>query len=184
MNGAIILQLLNDRFPDIEKVESAPHGFFTLEIPVAHIKEVMQFLKEDTNTNFVFLTDLCAVHYPNQGNREFAVVYHLHNLETNFRMRLKTFVGRDNIDVPSMVDLYSAANWMERETFDFYGINFVGHPNLKRILNMDDMTYHPLRKEYALEDGTRTDKDDRFFGRDGHEGRSFDHRKSLAKENG
>lgn len=184
MNGAIILQLLNDRFPDIEKVESAPHGFFTLEIPVAHIKEVMQFLKEDPNTNFVFLTDLCAVHYPNQGNREFAVVYHLHNLETNFRMRLKTFVGRDNIDVPSMVDLYSAANWMERETFDFYGINFVGHPNLKRILNMDDMTYHPLRKEYALEDGTRTDKDDRFFGRDGHEGRSFDHRKSLAKENG
>jgi NADH-quinone oxidoreductase subunit C len=184
VNGAIILQLLNDRFPDIEKVESAPHGFFTLEIPVAHIKEVMQFLKEDTNTNFVFLTDLCAVHYPNQGNREFAVVYHLHNLETNFRMRLKTFVGRDNIDVPSMVDLYSAANWMERETFDFYGINFVGHPNLKRILNMDDMTYHPLRKEYALEDGTRTDKDDRFFGRDGHEGRSFDHRKSLAKENG
>ena len=184
MNGAIILQLLNDRFPDIEKVESAPHGFFTLEIPVAHIKEVMQFLKEDPNTNFVFLTDLCAVHYPNQGNREFAVVYHLHNLETNFRMRLKTFVGRDNIDVPSMVDLYSAANWMERETFDFYGINFVGHPNLKRILNMDDMTYHPLRKEYPLEDGTRTDKDDRFFGRDGHEGRSFDHRKSLAKENG
>jgi NADH-quinone oxidoreductase subunit C len=184
VNGAIILQLLNDRFPDIEKVESAPHGFFTLEIPVAHIKEVMQFLKEDPNTNFVFLTDLCAVHYPNQGNREFAVVYHLHNLETNFRMRLKTFVGRDNIDVPSMVDLYSAANWMERETFDFYGINFVGHPNLKRILNMDDMTYHPLRKEYALEDGTRTDKDDRFFGRDGHEGRSFDHRKSLAKENG
>ena len=178
------MQLLNDRFPDIEKVESAPHGFFTLEIPVAHIKEVMQFLKEDPNTNFVFLTDLCAVHYPNQGNREFAVVYHLHNLETNFRMRLKTFVGRDNIDVPSMVDLYSAANWMERETFDFYGINFVGHPNLKRILNMDDMTYHPLRKEYPLEDGTRTDKDDRFFGRDGHEGRSFDHRKSLAKENG
>ena len=54
---------------------------------------------------------------------------------------------------------------MERETFDFYGINFKGHPNLKRILNMEDMKYHPMLKEYPLEDGTREDKDDKMFGR-------------------
>ena len=60
-----------------------------------------------------------------------------------------------------------AANWMERETYDFYGVNFVGHPNLKRILNVDEMDYFPMRKEYPLEDQTRSDKDDEMFGRGG-----------------
>jgi NADH-quinone oxidoreductase subunit C len=63
---------------------------------------------------------------------------------------------------------------MERETYDFFGIHFEGHPNLTRILNVDDLDVFPLRKEYRLEDGTRTDKDDRFFGRTGNEGRRFD----------
>ena len=61
--------------------------------------------------------------------------------------------------------LFESANWMERETYDFYGINFVGHPNLIRILNVDDMDYHPMRKEYPLEDATRHDKIDEMFGR-------------------
>jgi len=61
--------------------------------------------------------------------------------------------------------LFVGANWMERETFDFYGVNFKGHPNMKRILNEDSMDYHPMRKEYQLEDATREDKDDTYFGR-------------------
>ena len=68
-------------------------------------------------------------------------------------------------EIKSIVDIYSGANWMERETFDFYGIQFVGHPNLTRILNEDSMDYYPMRKEFHLEDATREDKDDRFFGR-------------------
>ena len=65
--------------------------------------------------------------------------------------------------------LWDGANWMEREAFDFYGIRFKGHPNLKRILNVEDMDYFPMRKEYHLEDETRTDKNDTMFGREGNE---------------
>jgi NADH-quinone oxidoreductase subunit C len=179
-----LLNAIESQFPGLITNPAEPHGMLTLEIPVNQLKSLVQFLKDDERTNFVFLTDLCGVHYPNKGEKEFAVVYHLHNLEANYRLRLKTFVGRENIDVPTLSDIYSAANWMERETFDFYGINFVGHPNLVRILNMDDMTYHPMRKEYPMEDATRTDKDDRFFGRDGHEGVTFDNKKQIAKQNG
>ena len=72
---------------------------------------------------------------------------------------------RKNAEVDTLTDLYSGANWMERETFDFYGIKFKGHPDLRVIVNSEDLGYHPLLKEYALEDGTRTDKDDTMFGR-------------------
>jgi NADH-quinone oxidoreductase subunit C len=63
---------------------------------------------------------------------------------------------------------------MERQEYDFFGVQFDGHPNLTRILNVEDLGVFPLRKEYRMEDGTRTDKDDRFFGRDGHVGQQFD----------
>ena len=70
-----------------------------------------------------------------------------------------------HIQVPSVTPLFSAANWLERETFDFFGIQFTGHPNLVKILNMEDQPYFPMRKQYPLEDGTREDKDDSKFGR-------------------
>jgi NADH-quinone oxidoreductase subunit C len=89
----------------------------------------------------------------------------LHNLKTGFRIRLKAFGAKENIEFETLTDLYSGANWMERETFDFYGIKFKGHPDLRAILNMEDLGYHPMLKEYALEDGTRTDKNDKMFGR-------------------
>ena len=98
---------------------------------------------------------------------ELAVVYHLHNLVDNVRIRFKVFTDINQPDVYTATSLYSTANWMERETFDFYGVNFVGHPNLKRILNVDEMDYFPLRKEFPLEDQTRRDKDDEMFGRGG-----------------
>jgi NADH-quinone oxidoreductase subunit C len=80
-------------------------------------------------------------------------------------MRVKCFLPSEKPEIPTMTGLYSGANWMERETFDFYGVQFSGHPDLRRILNMDEMDYHPLLKQYALEDETRDDKEDSFFGR-------------------
>jgi len=128
--------------------------------------DIIRFLKEDALLRFNFLTDLCGVHYPdNEPDRQFAVVYHMHNWMDNVRIRIKTFLNAEAPEVDTVTNLFLSANWQERETYDFYGIIFKGHPQLKRILNMDEMTSFPMRKEFPLEDGGRTDKDDRFFGR-------------------
>ena len=142
-----------------------PYGLLTFEAPKDLNLKVMQFLYDDEELRFQFLTDLTAVHYPDQAGRELAVVYHLHNMVDNIRLRFKVFTGSEQPDIFTATQLYSAANWMERETYDFFGIRFVGHPNLKRILNVDEMEYFPLRKEFPLEDQTRIDKDDAMFGR-------------------
>ena len=127
--------------------------------------KVLQFLYDEPTLRFQFMTDLTAVHYPHQKGRELAVVYHLHNLVDNIRLRFKVFTDINTPDIFTACKLFEAANWMERETYDFFGINFVGHPNLKRILNVDEMDYFPMRKEFPLEDQTRIDKDDQMFGR-------------------
>ena len=135
---------------------------------------LLTFLRDDEELNYHFLTTLNAIHYPDNQGRELGVVYHLHNWPQNRRIRIKVWVAAGDEHVPSITALWPSSNWMERQEYDFFGILFDGHPDLRRILNVDDMDVFPLRKEYRLEDGTRTDKDDRFFGRDGHEGISFD----------
>jgi NADH-quinone oxidoreductase subunit C len=127
--------------------------------------KVLQFLFDDADLKFNFLTDLQAVHYPDNKGAELAVVYHLHNWVDNIRIRFKVFTDINQPDVFSATALYQSANFMERETYDFFGVNFVGHPNLIRILNVDEMDYFPMRKEFPLEDQTRIDKDDEMFGR-------------------
>lgn len=127
--------------------------------------KVLNFLLEEPSLQFGFLTDLCGVHYPDHKGKEIAVVYHLHNMRENVRLRYKVYTPVGQPDVYTATGIFAAANWMERETYDFYGVNFIGHPNLKRILNVDEMDYFPLRKEYPLEDQSRIDKDDEMFGR-------------------
>jgi NADH-quinone oxidoreductase subunit C len=142
-----------------------PYDFLTVEVQPSKMHAVITWLKQQESLDISFLTNIGGVHYPDQTEREFAVVYHLQSMINNFRIRLKAYVPLQNPEIDSIVDIYAGANWMERETFDFYGILFKGHPNLIRILNEDSMDYHPMRKEYHLEDATREDKDDRFFGR-------------------
>ena len=154
--------------------EMAHDGMLTVETTREQVLDLLKFLRDDNQLQFNFLTTLCGVHFPDAAGRELGVVYHLHNWRQNLRIRVKVFFPIEDPHIPTASGLWLSANWMERETYDFYGILFEGHPNLTRILNVDDMEVFPLRKEYKLEDGTRTDKDDRFFGRDGHEGRSFD----------
>ncbi len=160
-----VLQELSNKFGEAVKSSSEPYGLLTVEISSDRNVPVIQWLKDESGMNFGFLTDLCAVHYPHDTGRELAVVYHLHSLQHNFRLRLKCYIPESDPQISTLTGVFSGANWMERETFDFYGINFTGHPDLRRILNMDSMDYHPMRKQYALEDETREDKQDRFFGR-------------------
>lgn len=127
------------------------------------IHEVLTFLKEDEELNFHFLTDLCGFQTPDEHH--LGVIYHLHNMPKNFRIRVKTFFPMSHPEIPTTTNLWAGANWMERETYDFFGVKFIGHPNLKRILNMDEMDYFPLRKEYPVEDQQREDKNDKMFGR-------------------
>lgn len=129
--------------------------------------KVLNFLYDTDELKFRFLTDICASHYPDRKGAELEVVYHLHNLEQNVRIRFCVSTDVKQPDVYSATGLFSSANWMERETYDFFGVNFIGHPNLKRILNVDEMDYFPLRKEFPLEDQSRVDKDDEMFGRGG-----------------
>jgi NADH-quinone oxidoreductase subunit C len=141
-----------------------PYGMLTMHVKRESIIDLLTFLRDDEELQFVFLTTLCGVHYPNDAEK-FEVVYHLHSFVNNFRLRLKVRIAGDPPHIPSAVKVYPTANWMERETYDFFGIHFDGHPDLKRILNVDDMTIFPMRKEYPLEDNTRKDKNDEMFGR-------------------
>jgi len=142
-----------------------PYGLLTLSTTREEIISMLDFLNQHKTYQINFLTDITGVHYPDNKGKEFAVVYHLHSFIHNFRVRIKVFIPEADIHIPTATGLYASANWMERETYDFYGILFDGHPNLVRILNIEEMDYFPMRKEYALEDATREDKIDALFGR-------------------
>jgi NADH-quinone oxidoreductase subunit C len=141
-----------------------PFGLLTIETDRDQITGLLEFLKNDTQLQFIYLTDLTAIHYPEQ-EKPIGVIYHLHSLVNNVRIRIKVFLPVDDYHIPTATTVWNGANWMERETYDFFGVIFDGHPDLRRILNVDDMTVFPMRKEFPLEDPNRVDKKDYFFGR-------------------
>jgi NADH-quinone oxidoreductase subunit C len=155
--------LLEEKFPGSVLSAELLYDFPVFTVAHGHTHSILRFLKEDPEMNFHFLTDLTGMQTADE--KQLGVIYHLHNMPANMRVRIKTFFDITKPDIPSATDLWPAANWMERETYDFFGIKFTGHPNLTRILNVDEMDIFPLRKEYPLEDQTRDDKEDRLFGR-------------------
>ncbi|MBI3234804.1 MAG: NADH-quinone oxidoreductase subunit C [Bacteroidetes bacterium] len=176
MTNQEILDHIRTQFANDILAFDEPFGMLTIEIPPAKINDLLVFLRDSESLQCAFLTDLCGMHFPNQSDRELGMVYMVHSWTKNIKIRIKSFVSIKHPHVPTITGLYAAANWMERETFDFYGIKFDGHPDLRRIMNVDEMDYHPQRKEFPLEDGTRTDKEDQFFGREGNYIQTFDHR--------
>ena len=119
-----------------------------IEARADQIVSVLNFLKRDATCNFSTLIDLCGVDYPARSKR-FDVVYHLLSLHQNQRVRVKISTDEET-QVPSVIEVYPAANWYEREAFDLYGILFSDHPDLRRLLTDYGFTGHPLRKDFPL----------------------------------
>lgn len=160
---AKVVSIIKEKFEDQVVLVEQLYDFLTITLKKDRIIEVIAYLYDHPETKFQFLTTLAAIHYPDAN--QIAVMYQLHNMHTNDRVRLKVYLPVENPTIPTLTNVFKAANWMERETYDFYGVIFEGHPNLKRILNVDEMIIFPMRKEYPLEDQTREDKSDEMFGR-------------------
>ena len=158
-----MVEKLTGKFNESIVMHEVKMDMLCITVSKNDIHGVLVFLRDDPEMQFNFLTTLCGMHNP--GKNELSVVYHLHNFVSNHRIRITTLTSLSDPVIPSITDIWPSANWMERETYDFFGIIFEGHPNLKRILNVDEMTDFPLRKEFPLEDQTREDKNDRMFGR-------------------
>ncbi|HTJ51783.1 MAG TPA: NADH-quinone oxidoreductase subunit C [Cyclobacteriaceae bacterium] len=156
-----IITVLKENFADeIVNIES-PYNFLTITLKPEKIISIIKFLYDQER--YQYLTTLSGIHFPDQ--KSIVVMYQLHNLFANKRIRLKIYLPEENPVTSTLTTVFPAANWMERETYDFFGVIFEGHPNLKRILNVEDMIIFPLRKEYPLEDQTREDKNNKMFGR-------------------
>ena len=134
-------------------------GEITCEIRSADIKSVCETLRDEPSTQFDQLIDLCGMDYSSYGEEDegkpwpgsrFAVVYHLLSLQNNFRLRLRVQLEDSQPIVQSVMDVWSTADWFEREAFDLYGIIFTDHPDLRRLLTDYGFIGHPFRKDFPL----------------------------------
>jgi len=152
-------------------------GELTLEVDAMQLLSVCLVLRDDPEFDFKLLVDICGVDYLHYGMSEwetesasgtgfergveemggatlttprFAVVYHLLSLTQNHRVRIRVFLDEKNLKVSSVLDLWPAANWYEREAFDMFGISFIGHPDLRRLLTDYGFVGHPFRKDFPL----------------------------------
>lgn len=158
-----ILSFLNEQFPDTVLSTETQYDMDVIHLKSESVTDIIQALKNHPGFSFEYLTTMCGIHYPDK--KQMAIMYQLHSLSNNSRLRLKVFLPDDQPSIKSLTPVFRAANWMEREAYDFYGIHFEGHPDLRRILNVENMIAHPMRKEFPLEDQIRSDKDDKMFGR-------------------
>ena len=145
-----LVKKLRDRFEGAVLEASEFIGQLSIRIERTRIREVCDFLKRDSETTFNFLSDVTCVHFPDQMDAPFEVVYNLYSIPASERVRLKVATSEE-AGVESVSSVWPTANWMEREVFDLFGVPFSNHPDLRRILLPPDWEGHPLRKEYPLE---------------------------------
>jgi NADH-quinone oxidoreductase subunit C len=126
---------------------------FSFVLAPGRWKEVCRFLKDNQQSDMNMLTDLTAVDFPDRDPR-FEIVAHLYSLTRGHRLRLKARVGDrdgDSVEIDTLTELWASANWLERECFDMFGVKFLGHPDLRRILTYPEFEGHPLRKDYPAD---------------------------------
>ncbi|MFH1745599.1 MAG: NADH-quinone oxidoreductase subunit C [Planctomycetota bacterium] len=175
MATAECIQALQEQFPELgiaalplcSYADGRQSDQLWVRIPTDRLLEVMHFLRHDPRTKFEQLTDLAGVDYLNYPDAEdrFAVVYALLSLTHNHRLWVKVFVNDPGPELPSITGLWRGAEWPEREVYDMFGIQFRGHPDLRRILLPQNFKDHPLRKDYPLR-GKGEREDFEVIGRD------------------
>jgi len=149
-HGSPVLRRLLDAHGGAVESTHARLGDATATVAKEQVVDVMRFLRDDPVLAFDMLTDLTCVDYLGETPR-FEMVYHLYSVAKNHRLRVKARVAEDACEIETLVPLWASANWMEREVFDLYGVRFMGHPDLRRILLYEEFEGHPLRKDYPKE---------------------------------
>jgi NADH-quinone oxidoreductase subunit C len=148
-----LIELVKKNFPNAVVESHSQLGDDTVVLTPESWKQVAAFLKTNAQSDMSMLTDLTAVDYQDRDPR-FEIVAHLYSLDRGHRLRIKTRVGdRDGetVELDSLSELWGSANWLERECFDMFGVKFLGHPDLRRILLYPEFEGHPLRKDYPAE---------------------------------
>lgn len=141
---------LRERFGDAITDAHERLGEVSLVVRVDQIVEICRFLRDDPQLRFNMLSDLCGVDWGIDADPRFQVTYQLYSIPNGTRLRLKVLVGEDDPTVPTVSEVWKTADWHERETFDFFGIIFAGHPDLRRILMPEEFQWHPLRKDFPV----------------------------------
>lgn len=146
-----LLEVLGDRHDDAIIRLVIDRGEMTLHVRPEHLRLVAQNLRDNAGLRFEMCSGVSGVNYPDEVGSELHAVYHFLSItNASRRLRVEVVCSDDDPRIPSIVDIYPAANWHERETFDMFGIVFEGHPALTRILMPDDWPGHPQRKDYPL----------------------------------
>ncbi|MCB0258810.1 MAG: NADH-quinone oxidoreductase subunit C [Calditrichaeota bacterium] len=144
-----IKERISGKFPEAQF--EAHQGQLACIIAKEKFLPLAQFLKKDKTLSFDYLTDMTGVDYLKMDREpRFDLVLHLFSFKINLRLRVKVGVGEDDMDVPSMTQVWKAAHWLEREAFEMFGFNFTGHPDLRRLLLPDIFDGYPMRKDYPL----------------------------------
>ncbi len=145
----LVPQKLNEQFNEIDFELSEYLDELTIKLPKEHIVKVCEFLKKDSDLEFLLCLDITAIDWAKRKNR-FTVVYHIYSFKNNFRLRLKADVDESDCAIDTVSSVWKGANWQERETYDMYGIKFNDHPDLRRMYMPEEFEYHPLRKDFPL----------------------------------
>lgn len=144
-----ILKELTKKFPEKILEASSPYGDETILIQKDALPKIMNFLKGKPY-DYAMLLDLTCVDYLGAGEPRFEMVYHVYSLSRKSRLRIKAKLDSGDLNVDSLTSLWKNANWLEREVFDLFGVNFNGHPDMRRIFMYEGFEGHPLRKDYPL----------------------------------
>ncbi len=145
-----IAEMIKDRYPTEVREIKEFRNQVSVIVNRDRIKEMMKYLHDTPELYFEFLEDLCGVDYFGKKELRFEVVYNLYSIRHKHMIRIRAEVPEDDCSIDSVVDIWAGANWHERECYDLVGVNFKGHPDMRRILLPEDWEGHPLRKDFPL----------------------------------